>query len=85
MTHDEIEQLRVNIEMMETKHQLHILHLLDKNGVHISYNKNGAFINFSLLKNEVYITIKDYIHTLNKEFDATDSVIMPATISAMNT
>ena len=79
MTQREIEKLRDEIEVLEKKYQLHILHLLDKNGVHISYNKNGAFVNFSLLKNDVYITLKDY---LNNEFDAIDSTTTAATISA---
>ena len=87
MIRDEIEQLRISIEELPQHLHKNIMIMLHEYGAKLSFNRNGCFVNMSLiddcflslLKAQVALYYKNH---LNNEFDATDSVIMPATISA---
>lgn len=79
MTREEIDKLRVNIEALEQNKHKDIMVLLHKHGVKLSFNRNGCFINLSMVSKDVLIALQDY---LNNEFDDKDSVTIPAAISA---
>lgn len=55
------------IESMEIVNQKEVLKILKDNGVNISENNNGSFINLSNLDKEVLIKITNYIEYFNKQ------------------
>lgn len=55
------------IESMEIVNQKEVLKILKDNGVNISENNNGSFINLSNLDKEVLDKITNYIEYFNKQ------------------
>ena len=60
----ELDKLKDEIEQLNKKEQIHILHLLHKNNVVISYNRSGSFVNLTLVNDNVITEIKEYISSL---------------------
>ena len=60
----ELNELKDEIEKLDKKNQIHIMHLLHKYNIQINFNINGGFVNLSLVNDDVITVIKDYLNEL---------------------
>lgn len=60
-------QLRNSIEMLSKESQLEIFKIFKENNVEFSENKNGIFINMSLINPDIISKIKNHMIYINKQ------------------
>jgi hypothetical protein len=60
-------QMRNSIEMLPKESQLEIFKICKENNVEFSENKNGVFINISLITPDVLSKIKSHMEYINKQ------------------
>jgi hypothetical protein len=64
----EIEQLKNTIEKMDKMHHIEILKILKKHkSVKINENKNGIYINISLLPSPIVTELDNYLNYVNEQ------------------
>ena len=63
----ELISLKKEIEKLNTTRQKEILRILIKNKVSISENKNGSFINLTMLDNNTLNEIKNYMKYISDQ------------------
>ncbi len=66
-TIDNIIKLRDAIEVLDKGKHMDILKILKKHNIEYSANKNGTFVNLSILENNVIGDIQKYMIYLNKQ------------------
>jgi uncharacterized membrane-anchored protein len=64
---EELMQMRNSIEMLSKESQLEIFKIFKENGVEFSENKNGVFINLSLITPDVLNKIKEHMIYISKQ------------------
>jgi len=74
---EEIVRLRDMIESMEKIHQLFILRIMVDNQVELTENKNGMFVNMTLLEPGVIFALKEYtqyVRIQQKQLDQAEDI-----------
>jgi uncharacterized membrane-anchored protein len=64
---EDLLQMRNSIEMLSKESQLEIFKIFKENDVEFSENKNGVFINMSLITPDVLTKIKSHMVYINKQ------------------
>jgi len=64
---DSIIKLRDAIEMLDKDKHIGILNIFKKNNIEYSSNKNGTFINLSILESNIIKELEKFMGYLNKQ------------------
>lgn len=64
---EELLTIKKQVENLNLVRQREILKIFIENDISISENKNGSFINLSLLSSDVLIKLKDYIQYIDDQ------------------
>ena len=64
---NDLNDLKMQIENLPKIKQIHILHILDKNGVIINYNFSGSLVNLTFVPDNVISQIIEYINTADSK------------------
>ena len=59
--YDEIYEIKYFIEKLNKQRQIEVLKIFNDNNITISENKNGSFVNLTLLEKEIITKLKDFI------------------------
>lgn len=67
MNMEELRDLKDKIEMLSKSYQIEIGRLLKQNNITINENKNGVFINLSLIDEPILKQLTDYLEYANNQ------------------
>lgn len=73
-SNDELTNMRDIIEHMSTDKQIQILRILMENNISMTENKNGTFVNISLLNNSILSELQSYISYVTTQEESLNSV-----------
>ena len=59
--YDEIYEIKYFIEKLNKQRQIEVLKIFNDNNIDISENKNGSFVNLSLLENKIILKLKNFM------------------------
>jgi hypothetical protein len=65
--YDEVFELKQFIEKLNKQRQIDVLKILVDNNINVSENKNGSFINLSLVPENIIIKLKEYIQYIKDQ------------------
>jgi len=58
--YDDIYDIKLFIESLNKQRQIEVLKILNENKIQISENKNGSFVNLTLLPDDIIKKLKDF-------------------------
>lgn len=73
-SNDELTNIRDTIENMSPDKQLQILRILMDHNISMTENKNGTFINISLLSKEIIDEIQTFVSYVNTQEESLNTV-----------
>lgn len=65
--YDEIYEIKHFIEKLNKQRQIEVLKIFNENNIDISENKNGSFVNLTLIPKEVIDKLKNYIQYIKDQ------------------
>lgn len=65
----DLEEIKKKIDTLDKEHHIHILRIIKSSPINhtLNENKNGVFVNLSVLKDETLENVRKYLNYLNQQ------------------